>query len=86
MSRQHASVLPLALLREKYPSSGPCGWRAGRWTFMQTEELLGMEYEQGTDAFKVAMEEMEENGLRKAIQFQDLRISREFWEIESFFN
>lgn len=53
---------------------------------MQTEEWLGMEYEQGTDAFNVAIEEMEESGLRNTIQFEDVKISREVGKIESFFN
>jgi hypothetical protein len=40
---------------------------------MQTEEWLGMEYEIGTESFEVAMGEMEENGLRKTRQFEEIR-------------
>ena len=70
----YASLSPIACLQAKFPSSGPCGWRAERWSFMQTEEWLGMEYEIGTESCKVAMGEMEENGLRKTRQFEEIRV------------
>jgi hypothetical protein len=44
MSIQFTDMSPIDCLRTKFPSSN-AGWRSARWSFMQTEEWLEMEYE-----------------------------------------
>ena len=71
MPKQFTELSPLDCLRTKFPSLGACGWRAERWASMQTGEWLGVQYEQGTPLPRLAMEEMEENGLRKQDSSED---------------